>query len=127
MRAFREAVEAKDIDKAFDLLAEDVVFNSPAVFKPYKGRDAVAFILGAVVQVFEDFEYTDELAGADGTTGLVFRARVGDKELQGWDYIRERDGKIAELTVMVRPFSGLQALLEAMGAQLAAEQPAAEG
>jgi hypothetical protein len=127
MRAFREAVEAKDIDKAFDLLAEDVVFNSPAVFKPYKGRDAVAFILGAVVQVFEDFEYTDELAGADGTTGLVFRARVGDKQLQGWDYIRERDGKIVELTVMVRPFSGLQALLEAMGAQLAAEQPAAEG
>lgn len=75
MRAFREAVESKNIERAYDLLAEDVVFNSPAVFKPYEGRDAVAMILGAVVEVFEDFAYTDELTGADGTTGLVFRAR----------------------------------------------------
>jgi hypothetical protein len=127
MRAFREAVENKDVGRALDLLAEDVVFNSPAVFRPYEGRDAVAFIISQVVEVFEDFEYTDELAGPDGASGLVFRARIGDKQLQGWDYIRERDGKIVELTVMVRPLSGLQALLEAMGARLAAAQAAAEG
>ncbi len=127
MQAFREAVENKDMGAAFGLLAEDVVFNSPAVFKPYEGREAVAFILSHVVEVFEDFEYTHELAGPDGITGLVFRARVGDKQLQGWDFIRERDGKIAELTVMIRPFSGLQALLEAMGERIAAAQAAAAG
>ena len=35
MRAFREAVEAHDLDAVVELLAEDVVFTSPVVFKPY--------------------------------------------------------------------------------------------
>jgi hypothetical protein len=126
MRAFRDAVESKDHEAAFDLLADDVIFNSPAVFQPYEGKEAVGFLLSNVVEVFEDFEYTDELAGAEGTTGLVFKARVGDKQIQGWDYIRERDGKITELTVMIRPFSGLQAVLEAMGERIAAAQAAAK-
>jgi hypothetical protein len=125
MRAFREAVEARDPGRAFELLADDVVFNSPAVFRPYEGRDVVGAILATVFEVFEDFEYIDELAGAGGTSGLVFRARVGDKQLMGWDYLRERDGKIAELTVMVRPLSGLNALVQEMGARLAAAEAAA--
>jgi hypothetical protein len=62
---FREAVERADLDAAVALLAEDVVFRSPAVFKPYEGREAVATILRAVFDVFEDFHYTDELDGDD--------------------------------------------------------------
>jgi ketosteroid isomerase-like protein len=44
---FRVAVEARDIDAALALLAEDVVFRSPVVFAPYQGREAVAPILRA--------------------------------------------------------------------------------
>jgi hypothetical protein len=40
--AFREAVERADLDAAIALLAEDVVFRSPAVFKPYEGQKTVA-------------------------------------------------------------------------------------
>jgi ketosteroid isomerase-like protein len=117
--AFREAVERADLDAAIALLAEDVVFRSPAVFKPYEGKEAMGVVLGAVVQVFEDFRYTDQVEDGD-TAVLMFSTRVGEKELNGVDILRfDADGKITELTVMVRPLSGLNALLEAMGKKLA--------
>ena len=117
---FRAAVERADMDAAVELLAADVVFRSPAVFKPYEGREAVATILRTVFHVFEDFRYTDELAG-DDVHGLLFDARVGDRSLQGIDLIRpDAGGQIAEFTVMIRPASGLIALAERMGPALEA-------
>ena len=121
MQAFREAVEAKDLDALIALFAEDATFRSPAVHKPYEGRDMIRVLLGAVLQVFEDFRYTGELAGEDGHSALVFRARAGDRELEGCDFIHvNEDGLIDELRVMVRPMSGVTALAEAMQRQLAA-------
>ncbi|MFJ9019831.1 nuclear transport factor 2 family protein [Streptomyces sp. NPDC102259] len=119
MRAFREAVEAGDLDAVEALLAEDVVFTSPVVFKPYPGKAITASILRGVTRVFEDFRYDRELDGADGRDhALVFRARVGERELTGCDFIHlNEEGLIDELTVMVRPLSGAQALAAAMGAQ----------
>jgi hypothetical protein len=119
MRAFREAVEARDLQAVEALLAEDVVFTSPAVFKPYRGKALTAAILRGVMRVFEDFRYERELSGGDGRDhALMFRARVGDRELTGCDFIHlDEEGLIDELTVMVRPLSGLQALAAAMGAQ----------
>ena len=118
--AFRAAVEAADLDAAVALLADDVTFNSPVVHKPYSGRETVATILRAAYSVFEDFRYTDELE-ADGVHALIFRARVGDRQLQGMDLIRtDEEGRIADFTVMVRPASGLMALAEPMAAKLAA-------
>ena len=119
-RAFRAAVERADMDAAVALLAEDVVFRSPAVFKPYEGRETVATILRTVFGVFEDFRYTDELDG-DGIQGLLFDARVGGRSLHGIDLLRpDADGQIAEFTVMIRPASGLIALAERMGPALEA-------
>ncbi|MGX5207657.1 nuclear transport factor 2 family protein [Streptomyces violaceus] len=119
MRAFREAVEALDLDAAEALLAPDVVFTSPVVFKPYAGKAITAAILRAVSGVFEDFRYVREINDADGRDhALVFTARVGDREISGCDFIHVDDnGLIDELTVMVRPLSGAQALAAAMGAQ----------
>ncbi|MEU3844601.1 nuclear transport factor 2 family protein [Streptomyces sp. NPDC028635] len=119
MRAFREAVEAGDLDAVEALLADDVVFTSPVVFKPYPGKAITAAILRGVWTVFEDFRYVRELTGADGRDhALVFTARVGDRELTGCDFIHVDDqGLIDEFTVMVRPLSGAQALAAAMGAK----------
>ncbi|MFG3029732.1 nuclear transport factor 2 family protein [Streptomyces sp. NPDC048253] len=117
MRAFREAVEAGDLEAVEALLAEDVVFTSPVVFKPYPGKAITASILRGVTRVFEDFRYERELDGGDGRDhALVFRARVGERELTGCDFIHlNEEGLIDELTVMVRPLSGAQALAAAMG------------
>jgi hypothetical protein len=117
---FREAVEAGDMDRMTAALDPEVIFRSPVVFRPYEGRDAVMQLLSLVAEVFEDFRYVDELHG-DDTTCLVFEARVGDRELEGVDYLRHGpDGLVAELTVMVRPYSAATALRDAMGAKLAA-------
>ena len=122
MHPFRTAIEARDLDAAVALLREDVVFQSPVVFTPYEGREALRQILAAVMDVFQDFRYVREI-GADGAPdhALVFEARVGDKQLQGCDFIHfDADGAIDEFTVMVRPMQAMLALAEAMKARLAA-------
>ncbi|MFI9615252.1 nuclear transport factor 2 family protein [Streptomyces sp. NPDC052023] len=119
MHPFRQAVERKDMDAVEALLADDVVFTSPVVFKPYTGKAITAAILRAVAEVFEDFTYEREI-GAPGARdhALVFTATVGGKHLQGCDFLRVDDsGKIEELMVMVRPLSAAKALAEAMGAR----------
>ncbi|MCT9011466.1 nuclear transport factor 2 family protein [Streptomyces sp. NPDC054766] len=119
MNSFRKAVEAGDLGAVEDLLADDVVFTSPVAFKPYPGKAITAAILRGVWRVFSDFRYVREIAGADGRDhALVFTAKVGDKEINGCDFLHfDEDGRIDELTVMVRPLTAAQALSEAMGAQ----------
>jgi hypothetical protein len=118
--AFRQVVESKDFSKAEELFSPEVVFRSPAVFKPYSGLDALGVLLGAVAEVFEDFRYVDQVETGD-TAVLVFEARVGERELNGVDVLRfDEDGRIAEMMVMVRPLSGLNALVEEMGRRLGA-------
>jgi len=112
---FRQAVERKDIAAAEELLAPDIVFHSPVTFHPFIGRDTVARLLAEVEQVFSDFRYTDELE-ADGAHGLIFRARVAGKEIEGIDLLRiDADGLISDFTVMLRPLSALVPFAQAMG------------
>lgn len=115
---FRTAVEARDLDGMRAQLGEDVVLWSPVAFEPFRGRAVVGRLLGVLMEVFEDFRYTDELTSDDGVHGLVFRARVGDRELEGLDLLRtDAAGTIVDFTVMVRPASGLQALGAAVAAR----------
>jgi SnoaL-like protein len=115
---FRAAAEAKDFSALDDLFAEDVVFRSPVVFKQYEGRDAIAMLLGAVSQVFEDFRYTDQVETGDAAA-LAFSARVGDRQLDGIDFLNfDSEGRISEMAVYVRPMSGVHALADAMKAKL---------
>ena len=116
--AFENAVRSGDPDALAQALSPEAVFRSPAVFKPYEGRDAVMVVLRAVFNVLEDFRYEDRFEGPGGEV-LLFAARVGDRELNGIDMLRfDEQGRVRELTVMIRPFSGLRAVLEAMGREL---------
>jgi len=120
MQSFRAAVEAKDMDAAIALLCDQVVFHSPIVFTPYRGRAAVGVILRAVVEVFQDFRYVREIGAPDGVDhALVFRARVGEFEIEGCDFLHlDEAGRIDELTVMVRPIKAALALAEEMKRRL---------
>ena len=115
---FGRAIEAGDEDAALATIADDVEFRSPAVHKPYQGKEQVEEVLRLVATVFENFRYTNEWR--DGrTTILFFEANVGDRDLQGIDILEENEaGQIEKLTVMVRPLSGLQALAGTMAARL---------
>jgi SnoaL-like domain len=118
---FREAVERGDLERAdmdevAALFAPEIVFHSPVTFHPFVGRETVTLLLAQVVQVFEDFRYTDELQSDDGAHALIFRAAVAGRELEGIDLLRiDSDGLIADFTVMLRPLSGLVPFAEAMG------------
>jgi hypothetical protein len=115
---FQRAVEAGDLDAVVDALSPDVVFRSPVVYKPYEGREPVSVVLGAAARVFEDFEYVRRIESDHGVA-LIFKARVGDRDVDGLDLLRfDDDGLISELMVMVRPMSGMRALAAAMGEEL---------
>jgi ketosteroid isomerase-like protein len=112
--AFRKAVEAADAEALVATLADDVVFRSPAVHKPYEGKTEVSVILRAVVRVLEDFRYT-EVYGEGSAHVLQFEARVGDRALEGADFLHTGDdGLVRDLRVMIRPLSGLNALVAGM-------------
>ncbi|MES9542413.1 MULTISPECIES: nuclear transport factor 2 family protein [unclassified Actinomadura] len=120
MHPFRSAVEKGDLDALPALLAEDVTFLSPVAFAPYEGRAAVTAILRAVTRVFADFRYVREIGGGRDHA-LVFKARVGDREVHGCDFLHhDDDGLIDEFCVMVRPLSGAQALSDAMAVEFEA-------
>jgi hypothetical protein len=119
MHPFRQAVEAGDMAAIEAMMAENVVFTSPVVYRPYAGKALAAAIVRGAARVFRDFEYVREFASADGRDhALVFRATVDGKQVDGCDFLHVgADGLIDQLTVMVRPLSGANALAEAMGAQ----------
>ncbi|MBX6766897.1 MAG: nuclear transport factor 2 family protein, partial [Actinomadura rubrobrunea] len=126
------AVEAGDLAAIARTLDPDVEFHSPVVVRPYRGRDAVVRLLGVLMDIFEDFHYTDELvstvpSGPGGPApgrALIFRARAGGTRVQGLDLLRfGDDGRVTGLTVMVRPLPAAMTLARLVGRRL--EQPAA--
>jgi ketosteroid isomerase-like protein len=114
---YRAAVERRDLPSVGELLAQDIVFHSPVTFHPFLGRETVTALLAEVIQVFEDFRFTDELQ-TDGAHALIFRATVAgsDREIEGIDLLRfDEAGQIADFTVMLRPLSALVPFAQAMG------------
>jgi hypothetical protein len=117
---FRRAAEAKDLELMTATLREDVVLHSPILFRGFEGRETAMAVLTQVSQVLEDFRYTDELA-EDNTVVLRFKARVGDRELEGIDFLElDDEGKVADLTVFMRPLSAVNRFNEQMVARLEA-------
>jgi len=119
---FRTAAESKDIDLLTETLHENVVLHSPVLFRGFEGRDTVAAVLTHVAATLENFAYTDELADGE-TVVLRFKATVGDRELEGIDFLElDADGRVRELTVFMRPFSALNAFNERMKLRLEASE-----
>jgi SnoaL-like domain len=118
---FRLAAEAKDLEAMTATLREDVVLHSPILFRGFEGREVVVGVLTQVAATLEDFRYTDELAAGD-TVALRFKARVGDRELEGIDFLElDEQGLVKELTVFMRPLSAINAFNEQMSARLGVE------
>jgi hypothetical protein len=64
---FRRAVETGDLDRIMDQFADDAVLHSPITFQPFEGKAAIRQLLAIIMEVFQEFHYTDELDAADGT------------------------------------------------------------
>jgi hypothetical protein len=121
LRRWHDCVARRDAAALHDLLADDVRFHSPFLWRPKEGKAITAAYLTAALHVLEGLAY--HRAATDGMTWMLeFSARVGELSLKGIDIIRfGADGRIVDFEVLVRPFKGLTALAEAMRKQLAAQ------
>jgi hypothetical protein len=108
-----------------ELLADEVVFYSPVVYTPQRGKEiTTAYLAAAATALSGDasaaFRYTKQVLSGD-TAVLEFETSVQGKYVNGVDIITCDDaGRIVEFRVMLRPLQAIQAVHEEMGRRLTA-------
>jgi hypothetical protein len=119
LEAWHAVVRSGSPTDLADLLADDVVFRSPAVHTPQEGRALTTAYLTAALEVLgPHLSYHRQLWDTESAL-LEFTTEVGGRQVHGVDLLRwDGDGRIVDFTVMVRPLQGLEAVVEHMGAAL---------
>ena len=109
-----------------ELLADDVIFYSPIVFSPQKGKNLTTLYLMAAGNTFggdqsrdgtlqeSSFKYTKEVL--DGNQAILeFETQIDGKYVNGVDIITfNSEGKISEFKVMIRPLQAVNIIHEKM-------------
>ena len=99
-----------------EMMTEDVVFHSPYVYTPIKGKINVSRYLEAAGMVFlnSNFRYIEEIIG-DKQACLVFEVTINDLYVNGVDYlIWNEQQKLTEIRVFIRPFEALKEIKKFM-------------
>ena len=120
IEAWHEVVKTGDVKILDEILAKDVVFFSPIVFKPQKGKAITKAYLTAAYKTFDgtDFHYVKELVEEQQAI-LEFNTEIDGVLIDGVDIISwNEQGKITEFKVMVRPFRAIEKVGEKMKEQL---------
>ncbi|WP_165553247.1 nuclear transport factor 2 family protein [Kribbella speibonae] len=121
----RKAGERADADAVGELLADDVVFHSPLTDRiTFRGRDEVVALHRDIFAVLEDIRTSEPLAYGD-QQAFVFRGRgrVRGVEVEAMNLVRTDDeGRIAELTVFIRPLPGLATLFATLPPRVSARR-----
>ncbi|HEX3564656.1 MAG TPA: nuclear transport factor 2 family protein [Acidimicrobiales bacterium] len=117
--SWHAVVDSRDPNLLADLLAEEVVFRSPAVYAPQEGKElTTAYLAAAMVVLGPTLRYVEEWYSV-GSAVLEFEAELEETFVQGIDLLRWNDeDRLVEFIVMVRPLRGLEKLIELMGRQL---------
>ena len=93
-----------------EILADDVVFYSPVLHTPQKGKKLTAMYLAAAYQIFSanDFTYHKQII-KDTQAALEFETQIDGIVINGIDILEcNKTGKISSFKVMIRPLQGLQ-------------------
>jgi hypothetical protein len=120
-----------------DLLDDDVVFYSPIVYTPQRGKAITTMYLQAAGMTLpgdgapstpghaptEGFHYTKEVLDKD-TAVLEFETTIEGKYVNGVDIIRcNANGRIVEFRVMIRPLQAVNLVHQRMATTLERMQP----
>ncbi|MDX6375366.1 MAG: hypothetical protein QOD98_4354 [Nocardioidaceae bacterium] len=117
--AWHEIAASRDPVGLAELLADDVVFRSPAVHTPQEGKQLTTAYLSAAVVVLGPTLVYQRQWYAETNAVLEFEAELDGLTVHGIDMMEwNAEGKLVEFTVMVRPFKGLNKLIELMAAEL---------
>lgn len=114
--AWHRLVEERNVAALDDILADDVVFHSPVVHTPQKGKHLTKLYLSAAMMVLgnSSFTYVREVVGFSDAV-LEFTADVGGIHVNGVDMIHwSSEGKIDDFKVMVRPLKAVNLLHQLM-------------
>jgi hypothetical protein len=113
-------LESRDPTELWNLLHPDVVFESPVVHTPQRGRDITFKYLIGATKVLGDpaFSYVGEWTSETGAV-LEFTNDVEGITINGVDIISfDAEGHITHFKVMVRPLKAINLLQRLMGEQL---------
>ena len=127
VHAWHRLMEARDPSGLDALLADDVVFHSPVVHTPQKGRDITRLYLTAAFHVLfnDSFTYVREVLGERDAI-LEFTVEIDGIHVNGVDMIRfDADGRIVDFKVMVRPLKAMQLLHAQMARMLELQKKSA--
>jgi uncharacterized protein (TIGR02118 family) len=125
---WHQLVAARDLSQLDDLLADEVVFQSPAVHTPQVGKAVTKQYLAAALHVLNNgsFRYVGEWLG-ESSAVLEFETVIEGLQVNGVDIIHwDGAGRITRFKVMVRPIKGLQALIPLMARELLGNRPGSE-
>lgn len=114
---FRKAASAKDIELAISTLADDVVLRSPLTDRfTFNGKDDVRRLFETAYEKFDGLEYHTVI----GDRVLVGGATAGGQPFEETLLLTLNDSnKITEITLFIRPLTGLTAVMAALGPTLA--------
>ena len=113
------------------LLHDDVIFYSPVVFTPQKGKKITMLYLSAASGVFGDqkstnnsekkqskFKYVNEIIEGNSAC-LEFETEMNGLYVNGVDLIKwNEDNKITEFKVLIRPLQAVNHIHQMMGKML---------
>ncbi len=120
LERWHAVVQSRDPQALAALLADDVVFHSPVVHTPQRGKAiTLQYLMGAMhVLNTAHFRYLRQIAGERDAV-LEFMTEIDGIEVNGIDLIRwGDDGRIIDFKVMVRPLKAINAVHQKMAAML---------
>jgi hypothetical protein len=113
----RAGIEARDHDAVVAAFAEDAVLWSPIFDTAFTGTDEISDLFAALLDSVWPIAYVDEIPGDPHI--LHFTCEVKGKRLEGIDLLHfDEQGRIKEMTVLLRPFPAIAAFLGATGPKL---------
>jgi len=117
---WHQLMAARDPSGLETLIAEDCVFQSPAVHSPQIGRALTIKYLTAALHVLgvPSFRYIEQWFG-DRSAVLEFTLEIDGIQVNGVDIIHWNDrDEITGFRVMIRPVKALQTVMPAMAVVL---------
>jgi hypothetical protein len=113
---WHEVVKLRDYNLLKEILDENVIFYSPVVYTPQKGKSITLNYLSAANEVFNssNFRYRKEIIN-DKSASLEFALTIDDTDINGIDLISWNDsGLITEFKVFIRPLQGVNLIHKLM-------------
>ena len=115
-------MESQDLALLDSLLSDEVVFHSPVVHTPQRGKAITAKYLAAAMNVLvnDSWRYVAEMTN-DSQAVLEFKLEIDGVEINGVDIITfDADDRISEFKVLVRPLQAIKLVHQKMAERLSA-------